>query len=276
MQRSRVSIRELVNDVALAQCTLFLCRFCSWGECQRDCYRSCLRWNRKKTPSRSRSGLAELCNGDTEILNTVIAGNQDTIVTVEIIPETKESKADPMQRQNHVHRFLSLLWDGTRVRPTRYRHDQRRPRGYHPSPWWCLEKETSKRVGKENREAPSWQGTSPFFPSDSSFLADHNIHLLSQATYSPDITHLRLLTLPQTGNVAERDPVWIARRHCAEPNCRTSFCSQRALHEMFLTMAGPLGEVCVLKRIRVSDPQKSYCFFSSDQCSILFEQTSYK
>ena len=59
---------------------------------------------------------------------------------------------------------------------------------------------------------------------------------------------LWFLAVPQTENAAERDLIWVKRRHYAERDSPAGHDSTRRFPEMFPAMAGPLEEVCALPR----------------------------
>jgi hypothetical protein len=59
---------------------------------------------------------------------------------------------------------------------------------------------------------------------------------------------LRFLAVPPPENAAERDSMWVTRRHYTEHDGQAVLHSQRGIPEMLRTMVEPLGEVCSLTR----------------------------
>lgn len=65
----------------------------------------------------------------------------------------------------------------------------------------------------ENLAAPSWKWTSPFFASDSDLPGQTQHFSSSSNSILSRHGSLQFLTVPQTENAAEMNPIWIARRY---------------------------------------------------------------
>jgi len=80
------------------------------------------------------------------------------------------------------------------------------------------------------------------------FLVKYNIPVVRQAPYSPDLALWNFWLFPPPENAAERDSIWVMRRHYTEHDGQAVLHSQRGIPEMLRTMAEPLVEVCSITR----------------------------
>jgi len=102
-----------------------------------------------------------------------------------------------------------------------------------------------------NVAAALWQRTSSFLATDSKFLGQTQHSCGSTGSLLSRHGSLRFLAVPTPEKAAERDSIWVTRRHYTEHDCQGLLHSQRGIPEMLRTMAEPLGEVCsVTGRLR--------------------------
>jgi hypothetical protein len=105
--------------------------------------------------------------------------------------------------------------------------------------------------------------------------------MLDYANSDPEfLGSLWFLAVAPPENAAERDSIWLMRRHYTEHDSQAVLHSQRGIPEMLRTMAEPQGEVCsVTRRLlrRGLELQSSRCVnvFFPAKGRILFEQASY-
>jgi len=135
------------------------------------------------------------------------------------------------------------------------------------------------RVSAKFAEA-SWQRTSSFFATDSKFLGQTQHSCGSTSSLLSRHGSLRLMPVPPPENAAERDYIWVTRRHYTENVGHAVLHSQRGIPEMLRTMAEPLGEVCSVTRrllrkwLWLQTSRRVNIFFPA-KGRILFEQPTY-
>lgn len=154
--------------------------------------------------------------------------NEDAVVRVatSIISETQKGTAGPQQRQGQP--FSLLAWWGTSQGQTITKeYYLRRLRDA------VRLKQTALRAAK-TWKLHHYNASAHSAHLIQTFIAKHNILLVRQAPYLPDMD--------------KRDPIWVKRRHHAECDCTVAHHSTNCVPEVFATTAGTLRDVCTLPR----------------------------
>jgi len=134
--------------------------------------------------------------------------------------------------------------------------------------------------GQQERGSCIMTMHSSFLTTDSDFLGQTQHSCGSRGSLLSRLRSLGLLAVPPPENAAERDSIWVTRRHYMEHDSQAVLHSQKGIPEMLQTMVDPLGEVCSVTRrllqrgLGLQTSRHVNVFFPAKGW-ILFEQPTY-